>query len=304
MRALLVRHAGLIVPMNGLKWASLRHTPDSFDFSAADEVVDFAETLGRPIHGHALLWANYNPPWIDAVRSPRELARFLEEHVETVVARYRGRIRSWDVANEVVAHDPLEQGKWRKGVWHDVLGPRHVDIAFERAAKTDPSARLALNDYDLEDDSDRTAVRQKAIIEIIERLQNKNIPIHQIGMQAHLYGERNIGHHNLRAFLKRLKVLGVDVSVTELDVIDWRLPPDRLERDARVASLVEEYLETVFSESVPRSITTWGLGDRYSWIGETFPRDDDAQARPLPFDENWRAKPFFDVLSRYVSPPA
>ncbi len=300
MKDMLVRHAGLIVPMNALKWASLRYDRDGFDFGGADEIINFAEQYARPIHGHALLWYAYNPDWLDAIRSPAGLERILEEHIDTVVGRYRGRIATWDVCNEVLAHDPLTEGRWRKGVWYDVMGPRHVDVAFQRAARADPSARLALNDYDLEDDTPRTKARQDAIIAIVERLQDLNIPIHQIGMQAHLYAERPIGHANLRTFLERLQTLGVGVSVTELDVIDWRLPADPLERDILAAGVVDDYLGTVTSVTRPASITTWGMNDTTSWIGETFPRDDPAKARPLPFAADWSAKPMFDVIRKYT----
>ncbi|MDA8870985.1 endo-1,4-beta-xylanase [Rhizobiaceae bacterium] len=300
MKELLAAHADLVVPMNALKWASLRYDRDKFDFSGADEIIDFAKANGRAIHGHALLWYAFNPAWLDGIVSGRELERVLDEHIDTVVSRYAGTIASWDVVNEAVAHDPLTQGKWRAGVWYDVLGPAHVEKAFSRAAKADPSARLAFNDYDLEDDSPRTKARQDAVLDIVRRLQDRNVPIHQIGMQAHLYGERKIGHDNLRKFLRALKSLGVDVSVTELDVIDWRMPADATERDTLAAGLVDDYLGTVFSELTPRSVTTWGLADPTSWIGETFPRKDSALARPLPFDADWQPKAMFDVIRRYT----
>ncbi|MEL6751981.1 MAG: endo-1,4-beta-xylanase, partial [Pseudomonadota bacterium] len=235
MKDLLIAHADLVVPMNALKWASLRHTEGMFDFSGADEIISFAERYGRAIHGHALLWYAYNPDWLEKITSPSLLERTLDEHIDRVVGRYRGRIATWDVANEVIGHDPRE-GKWRKGIWYDLLGPRHVDLAFARAAKADPRARLALNDYDLEDDQPHTGARQEAILSIIRRLQDRGIAIHQLGMQAHLYAERDIGHDRLRKFLRDLKALGIDVSITELDVIDWRLPADPTERDALVAA--------------------------------------------------------------------
>ncbi|MEM8751075.1 MAG: endo-1,4-beta-xylanase [Pseudomonadota bacterium] len=296
----LIRHADLIVPMNALKWASLRYDRNGFDFSGADELMEFAERNGKSTHGHALLWYHANPKWLDAITSPRELERLLIEHIETVVGRYAGRIPTWDVVNEVVAHNPLNEGKWRSGVWYNGLGPRHVDLAFEVAARTDPKARLFVNDYDLEDDSLRTEARQKAILQIIQRLQDKNIPVHGVGFQAHLYAERAIGHDALGRFLDELKVLGVEAAVTELDVIDWKLSADPQIRDQAVARTVSDFLSAFEGHAVPRNITTWGMQDTQSWIGDTFPRKDSAQARPLPFDADWNRKPFFDVLQRFT----
>ena len=90
------------------------------------------------------------------------------------------------------------------------------------------------------------------------------------------------------------------VAITELDVIDWRLPSDPSSRDAAAAALVDRFLGTVLSEATPDFIATWGLSDRYSWVGETFPRGDGARARPLPLDRDLRPKALFDVIRRYT----
>ncbi|MEM9678447.1 MAG: endo-1,4-beta-xylanase, partial [Pseudomonadota bacterium] len=299
LRERLIRDVDLIVPMNALKWASLRHTEGQFDFGGADELVIFARNHGKTLHGHALLWYAYNPTWIDAVTSPSRLETLLRTHIETVVSRYAGQIATWDVVNEVIAHDPLNQGKWRRGVWYDVLGPRHVEIAFQAAAQADPTAKLFINDYDLEDDSLRTSARQKAMLSIVRRLQDRNIPIHGVGLQAHLYAERAIGVEGLQAFVGELTALGLEVAVTELDVIDWKLSADTAVRDRAVARTAQEFLSALTGAATPRNITTWGMNDRYSWIDETFPRKDSAKARPLPFDSQWRPKPLWDVIKRY-----
>ncbi len=299
-RNLLKKHADLIVPMNALKWASLRYDRDKFDFTGADEIIDFALQHGKSIHGHALLWYHANPKWLDAIRSARELERLLAQHIEQVAGRYEGKIATWDVVNEVVAHDPLTQGKWRRGIWYDLLGPRHVELAFAAAARAAPSARLFINDYDLEDDSLRTEARQTAILQIVRRLQDKNIPIHGVGLQAHLYAERGIGRENLGKFVRSLDALGLEVAVTELDVIDWKLPADRDRRDRAVAATVREFLEALTSAGQPRNVTTWGLSDANSWVKETFPRQDSAIARPLPFDANWQPKPMFHEIKKFT----
>ena len=297
---LLKEHARLIVPMNALKWASLRHTEGQFDFGGADEIIKFAEANNKQIHGHALLWYHANPRWIDAVTSPQVLEKLLIEHIETVVGRYAGRIATWDVVNEVVAHDPLTQGKWRKGVWQNVLGPRHVEIAFAAAAKAEPNCRVFINDYDLEDDSLRTQARQRAILQIVRRLQKKNIPIHGVGLQAHLYAERRTGRDNLIKFVRELRSLGLEVAVTELDVIDWKLSADPKVRDRAVVATVKEFLDAITEAGPVRNITTWGLSDKHSWIKDVFPRSDSAKARPLPFDDKWQKKPLFDLIQEYT----
>ncbi|MEP1208705.1 MAG: endo-1,4-beta-xylanase [Rhizobiaceae bacterium] len=296
----LIEHADVIVPMNALKWASLRYDESRFDFAAADEIIDFAEQNGKVVHGHGPLWYLANPAWLDAIVSPKRLEYLLNEHITEVVGRYAGRIASWDVVNEVISHDPLSDGNWRGGVWYNALGPNHVDLAFKAAAAADPAAKLYINDYDLQDAGPRVAARQRAMINILRRLQDRNIPVHGVGLQSHLYAEREVGPENLAQFIGQLKRMGLTVSVTELDVIDWKLTADPDRRDRGVAATAEQYLSALTELITPQTITTWGLCDRYSWINETFPREDGATARPLPFDRNWQTKPLFEVIKSFA----
>lgn len=287
----------VIVPMNDLKWEALRHDRARFDFSGADELVAFAEAHGKTIRGHALLWGMALPPWIDQITTRDEAERELVSHIETVVDRYKGRIASWDVVNEVIRIDAKPGDIWRDTIWHRLLGPEHVEIAFRAAARVDPKARLVLNDFAFEE-ADSIGRRQAAIA-IIRGLKDKGIPVHGLGMQAHLYGEKPIDTHGVQRFVADLAAMGVEVEITELDVIDWKLPADAMLRDRTAANLVSTYLNAVTSARAPRAIVTWGLTDRYTWIDETFPRKDGAKARPLPLDVDYRPKLMMNVLNRY-----
>lgn len=298
-RDALKRYCNVIVPMNDLKWEALRHDRDRFDFSGADEIVGFARQNGQALRGHALLWGMALPPWAKAMSTKAEAERELIRHIEVVVDRYRGEIATWDVVNEVIAHEPTLEAPYRDTIWQRLLGPEHIEIAFRTAARVDPKARLVINDYDFEDPDPRIAVRREIALRIIRRLKDKGIPVHGLGMQAHLYGERAIDSHGLQRFMLELGKLDMDVEITELDVIDWKLPADAGVRDRATASLVSTFLNAVVSVRQPKAIVTWGLSDRYSWIRETFPRTDGAKARPLPLDTEYKPKSMMKVLERY-----
>ncbi len=298
LREMLVRHCDLIVPMNELKWDWVRQNRAGFEFGHADEIIGFARRNGKSAYGHALLWGDALPAWVKAISEPRELERELNAHIERVVGKYAGVIPAWDVTNEVIAHEPTPARPWRDTVWQRVLGPRHVDIAFAAAAKADPKAQLVLNDYDLENPDPRTAERRRQTLAIVRHLQSQRIPVHQVGLQAHLYAERPIDRRGITAFCRELGRLGVGVRITELDVIDWRLPAAVEARDRSVADLVRSFLEAVFEGQRPTSLVTWGLSDKSSWIHETFRRQDRARARPLPFDEDYRPKPMWDAIQQ------
>jgi endo-1,4-beta-xylanase len=298
-REALTRHCDVIVPMNDLKWEALRHDRAQFDFSGADELVAFAQRNGQALRGHTLLWGEALPGWAKAMTGRLEAERELTAHIESVVDRYRGKIATWDVVNEVIRFDPRDGGPMRDTVWQRLLGTEHVEIAFRTAARVDPKARLVLNDFAFEEQGPLIAARRQAALDLVRRLQDRNVPIHGVGMQAHLYADKPLDLPGLQGFVTALAALGIDVEVTELDVIDWKMPADVALRDQTAAKLVADYLEAVTAAGTPRAIVTWGLSDRHSWVHETFPRKDGAKARPLPLDADYRRKPMMDVLDRY-----
>ncbi len=297
-RAAIIEHCDIITPMNDLKWEALRPERGKFNFEDADRILAFAQKAGKAIRGHALCWYNAMPTWAQGLRTGAEAERELRQHIETVLARYKGVISSWDVVNEAIAHDPTPTRPWRDTIWNRLLGPAHIDIAFETAARADPAAELVYNDYDYENVGPRFEARRRITLDMIRRLQAKKIPIHGVGIQAHLYAERAIDEEGIVRFGADLQALGVKMLVTELDLIDWRLPADIRQRDIAAARHVETFLDAASTAQPGLPVITWGITDKYSWVGETFPRTDKLAARPLPLDESYRAKPMMDVIQR------
>jgi endo-1,4-beta-xylanase len=298
-REALVKHCDVIVPMNDLKWEALRPTREQFAFEDADRILDFARANGKAVRGHTLCWYNGLPKWAQGIASRQEAERELVGHIERVVGRYQGRIPSWDVVNEAIAHDPEKQGIHRETIWQRHLGAEHIEIAFRAAAAADPRAELVYNDYDLETTDPREERRRQETIAIVRRLQDKRIPIDAVGLQAHLYAEKTIDMDGIARFVRTLKGMNVRVIVTELDVIDWKLPPDGATRDRLAAQHVERFLSAVSSEGPIDTLITWGITDRYSWVHETFKRRDWAKGRPLPLDADYKLKPMMDVIERF-----
>ena len=65
----------------------------------------------------------------------------MRTHIRAVVGRYRGRVASWDVVNEV-----LDDGEpyLRPSKWLEIAGPDFIAEAFRVAREADPEAVLAL----------------------------------------------------------------------------------------------------------------------------------------------------------------
>ncbi|MBC8129245.1 MAG: endo-1,4-beta-xylanase [Rhizobiaceae bacterium] len=296
-----LQHCDIILPMNELKFSSLRPTREDFNFAPADRLVDLALSNGKRSRGHTHVWWNALPDWLQSIGSAMEAERELVRHIETVMDRYRGRLESWDVVNEVIAHVPTRDEPLRDTYWLRTMGARHIPVAFEAAQRADPSARLILNDYDLEFSGDRYDARRAIALSLVRQLQDAGIRIDGVGIQAHLYADLKIDVEAVARFGADLKALGLSLIVTELDVIDWNIRGGPEEQDAAALVVVGDLLDGIFAAGPPDAVIAWGITDRYSWIPDVMPRRDGTPSRPLPLDADYRPKPWFDLIEARLS---
>lgn len=294
-------HCDIIMPMNELKFVSLQPQRGEFNFAPADRLVDFAVSNGRKSRGVTHIWWDALPDWLTAITDEREAERALVSHIEQVNDRYSGKLQSWDVVNEVIAHDPSKDAPLRDSYWFKVMGPRHIPVAFSASQRGDPLARLVLNDYDLEFAGDRYDRRRAIALQLVRQLQDANIRIDAVGIQAHLYADKKIDVPALAKFGEDLKALGLSLLVTELDVIDWNIRGGPLEQDEAAFVVVSDLLDGIFASGTPEAVIAWGITDRYSWISDVMPRKDGQPERPLPLDADYKPKPWFDMLTRRLA---
>jgi endo-1,4-beta-xylanase len=129
------------------------------------------------------------------------------------------------------------------------------------------------------------------------------VPLTAIGLQGHLRGELAIDKEGLSAFVAELRSLGLEVLVTELDVIDDKLPGPPSLRDAIVAAKAYDFLDAIFAAARPKAILTWGITDRHTWVPIWFKRRDGLPNRPLPLDADYRPKPLMRVIEHFARAP-
>src|SRR5262249_27384077 len=153
---------------------------------------------------------------------------FITDHIHQVCSRYAGRVVSWDVANEAITDgDAAAEDGLRKGPLLSLLGPQYLDIAFKAAHEADPSALLCLNHDAVEYDHESQASRRDGVLKPLRRLLDAQVPIHALGIQSHLEpGFIRFSPEVFGRFLEDVAALGLKIFVTELDVIDRRLPAD------------------------------------------------------------------------------
>jgi endo-1,4-beta-xylanase len=232
----------------------------------------------------------------------------LKDHISTIVGRYKGQIKGWDVVNEALNED----GTLRKSQFLNIGGPAFIEKAFQYAHEADPNAELYYNDYNLEN-----AAKRDGAIRIIKNLQSKGIKIDGVGIQGH-YGLAYPALQEIETAIEMYGALGVKVMFTELDISalpsPWLMPtadvsvrfannptmnpypnglPDSLqtrlaERWAAIFKIFNKHEDKI------SRITFWGLHDGLSWKNN-FPiqgRTDYA----LLFDRSLKPKKAYDAV--------
>ena len=182
----------------------------------------------------------------------------------------------------------------RNTPWLKFIGTDYIEIAFRTAAIADPKALLVYNEWGLE----YNEAHQDTVLELLERLKAKGTPLHALGIQSHLYSDREFKPQNFRKFLRNVAKLGLKIMITELDVLDAKFPLDINRRDRLVAGIYEDYLNVVLAEKAVTTVINWGISDSHNWITETEPRRDRGQPRPLVFDRQMKPKLAWNAIAR------
>ena len=299
----LIKECSILVSEWGFKWhvypKPLRPKPESFDFTAADLMFNFARSNGMEVRGHTLVWYMSLPDWFESTVNRQNAKDFLEKHIKTVVGRYRGKMHSWDVVNEAIEPRDKHPDGLRKTKWLEFLGEDYIDLAFRLAHQADPNAMLVYNDYGLEYDIAEDEAKRNAVLELLKRLKSKGTPIHAVGIQAHLWGdETNFNPQKVKDFFAQIADMGLKILITELDVVDKDLPRNVQVRDRIVAKAYSDYLKVALEEPAVIAVITWGLNDKYTWLSEFQAREDDAPVRPLLLDTNGKRKFAWNAIAR------
>ncbi|MBD2567385.1 endo-1,4-beta-xylanase [Anabaena lutea] len=298
-----IQQSGMMVPELEFKWSSgnkrLRPDQNSFDFKAADWMIEFSQKNDLLFRGHTLVWHHALPNWFEEQVNRQNAELLLTKHIQTVVGRYVGKVHSWDVVNEAIAPSHNIFNGLRKTPWLDLLGTDYIDLAFRLAAQADPSALLVYNDFGLDYDNSKDEAKRQAVLSLLEGLKSKGTPIHALGIQAHLSGDsHSFNPQKFRDFLSNVASLDLKILITEMDVKDQNLPFDTAMRDRTIAAAYEDYLSVALDEKAVIAVLTWGLSDKYTWLNEFQPRKDKTPVRPLPLDAQMQYKLAWNAIAR------
>lgn len=247
-------------------------------------------------------FGRYNGP-----RASRdELLQRMRDHIHTVVGRYKGKVKVWDVVNEALA-DGGPENVLRNSLWLEIIGPDFIAKAFQYAHEADPGAILRYNDYGLEN-----PVKIQKLVTLVRSLREQKVPIHAIGTQAHL-NVSTAGFEQMDRSLTEIAKLGLPIHVTELDINSAQggqrttgadVAANAATTQGGLVSDADKNLADAYAgifraflkhrDSV-KMVTFWGVNDAVSWR---------ANGKPLLFDGDNRPKPAFEAVISEASKAA
>ncbi len=297
--AMYAREARVLTSELEFKMGVLRPEAGGIDFAPADRLVAFADKHKLGLRGHTLIWNDYLPDWIHALDA-RAVGGLLEDHVATVMGRYKGRVTSWDVVNEPIAPWDRLPGNLRKGPFLSALGEDYIARSFAVARRIDPEAELVLNEAQTESDDENGQTFRSSFFGLIQRLKDKGAPIDGIGVQCHIDSARPYDFAKYAAWLNSVAELGYRVLITELDVNDRALPGDPAKRDEAVAKIYRAFLGEVLQIKAVSTLTLWQMADHTSWLYyDAVQKTPRAMRRPRPliYDIGFRRKRAWEAVA-------
>lgn len=296
-------HHNIVTAENAMKPDGAYNADREFDFTDENAIVDKALAEGLQMFGHVLVWHQQTPTWLHTDGNGQPLTREqalanMEAHITAAVENFGDKVIGWDVVNEAMNDNPANPEDWkgalRKSGWYNAIGPDFVEQAFRIARKVlDDNGwsdlKLYYNDYNDDNQNKATAIYSmvKELNEKYAAENNGKLLVDGIGMQAHY--NLNTNPENVRLSLERFISLGVEVSISELDITagtNNELTEEQAQKQGYLfAQLMELYKE--HSEHISR-VTFWGLEDGSSWR---------AAQSPLLFDRSLKAKPAFYAVN-------
>ncbi|MFF5158186.1 endo-1,4-beta-xylanase [Streptomyces sp. NPDC000348] len=261
------REFNSVTAENEMKIDATEPQRGQFNFTAADRVYNWAVQNGKQVRGHTLAWHSQQPGWMQNL-SGSALRQAMIDHINGVMAHYKGKIAQWDVVNEAFADGSSGA---RRDSNLQRTGNDWIEVAFRTARAADPSAKLCYNDYNVEN---WTWAKTQAMYNMVRDFKQRGVPIDCVGFQSH-FNSGSPYNSNFRTTLQNFAALGVDVAVTELDI------------QGASSSTYANVVNDCLAVSRCLGITVWGVRDSDSWrSGDT----------PLLFNNDGSKKPAYTAV--------
>jgi endo-1,4-beta-xylanase len=260
------REFNMVTCENEMKIDATEPTQNQFSFTNGDKIYDWAVLNGKKVRGHTLAWHSQQPLWMQNL-SGTALRQAMINHINGVMAHYKGKLAHWDVVNEAYA----DGSSSRRQSNLQATGNDWIEVAFKTARAADGTAKLCYNDYNTDN---WTHAKTQGVYAMVQDFKSRSVPIDCVGFQAH-FNSGNPVPSNFQQTLSSFAALGVDVAITELDI---------------AGASTTDYSNVVkacLAVSRCIGITVWGVRDSDSW------RSGD---QPLLFDGSGNKKPAYQAV--------
>ncbi|WP_299664927.1 endo-1,4-beta-xylanase [uncultured Polaribacter sp.] len=269
-----------------MKMDQMYPSEGNYNFSAADAIVNFGVNNGINVHGHALIWHNATPDWVENYSgTDAEFEAMVKDYITTTVTRYKGKVASWDVVNEA-----LEDGSGhplRNSVFRQKMGDDYIKKCFQWARDADPDCLLFYNDYNMAS----SPTKRAAMFNIVDSLGDL---IDGVGAQMHI-SYNGPSASNIQAVADGTVSRGKILHFSELDIRANPNNDQTVLTGDRANAQKAKFKEVVkIYNSIPLdnkyALTVWGVRDNESWLLNFWGHID----WPLMYDDNYNKKPAYD----------
>lgn len=262
-------------------------SPYEYRRPATDPVVEFCESKGIYMKGHAIIYGIRSwghPTWLPEDRIVME--KEFEEHIKTLAGRYKDRIQDWDVVNE--CYDQANRG---------LMPDDYTYKSFKWAEKYFPaSVKFNTNECDMHWGP------TKRYTEIARNLIDRGARVDYAGVQMHIFnpaeatkiaeGTDNgqLSPDRLWATLEELKNIERPIFISEVTISAPEDTPKGLEIQK---ILTRNMYRLWFSHPSVAGITWWNLVDGGAAPGEP--------SISGLFDKDMNKKPAYEALDQLIN---
>lgn len=278
---ILADECGLIATQGEADWAALQPQPGRFDFTGFDRLANFAQRRNLLFRPRSLIRHSGLPDWMAEAVTPASAGRTLTEHVGPVIARYRGRVHSWDIVSEAVEPAHGRADGLRITPWLKAMGPRYIDVAFRLARAIDRDALLAYSDSGLDAGAPEHATRRRSVLGLLDWLRGRGVPLDALSIDSRLDALAPFDGPAFRDFLRDVAGMGLRVIIAGLDVTASHAD--------RAAERLGRYIETALSEKAVIAVISAGLANQGG---------SDRSSYGLPLDGDLNRTPAWVALAR------
>ena len=248
---------------------NMQAAPGKFNFTEMDARINTTKGQAIRLHGHCLVYHIAAPDWFNNFSgNTAGFEAAVKNHIQTIVGRYKGQVKSWDVINEIFDYKGgLKKTAFRNLYNSDADYMAFVKRCFLWAKEADPTTVLIYNDFGYENNPGKL----QAVLQMVSDFKKSGTPIDGIGTQTHI--DINTSESGIRNAFLQLAATGLMVHVSELDiVVNPKNDPAMIFTKKILDQQAAKYqtVATLYKQNVPArlqyGITLWDFSDADSWL--------------------------------------